>query len=119
MNPRLKIKREDVPLFDFAAAKERSEFAHTHSRATDPATSYAAAASMPSAAETQRSDILAALRAAPLGLTSDEADAVLKWRPCTAGRRMHELVARGSIRATERTRLTRSGRSAVVYEVIP
>lgn len=95
----------DTPLFA----------ASTRARATDPGTSHAAAAA--AHADAQRAACLAALRQQG-GLTADEVDAYLHWRPTTAGRRLGELRALGLIRATEQTRLTRSGRAALVWEAV-
>lgn len=83
-------------------------------RASDPATSHAAADSMTHAAGMQRALILNALKAhGPM--TADELDALLGLRPSTSGRRLIELVRDGTVAITDETRPTRSGREAQVY----
>lgn len=102
--------QEEPPLF----ARQAVPLA----RRTDPDTSHAAALSMLQPAETQRRDLLAALvRAGQRGLTCDEADADLGWRPTTAGRRMPELATLQSARDSGQRRKTQSGRMAIVWVI--
>jgi len=70
---------------------------------------------MQSAAKVQQEELARALISAPDGLTCDEADLLLGWRPTSAGRRMGEIVHLGLAVTTDRVRKTRSGRMAVVY----
>ena len=88
-------------------------------RPSDPATSHLAAESMDLAAETQRADLYAAL-CANGPLTADELDELLLFRVTTAGRRLIELTRLDPplARRLERTRLTRSGRSAHLWEAL-
>lgn len=74
------------------------------SRDTDPRTSMAAAASMRSAAHTQRVAIVELLHArGAYGATANEVDTHYGWRDGTAGRRMRELRELGKVEVlTER-----------------
>lgn len=80
-------------------------------RATDPATSHAAAASMRDVAAQQAAAILTHLREHGPA-TADALDAAIGWRPTTAGRRLAELERAGQVRRLEETAPTRSGRAA-------
>lgn len=85
-------------------------------RTTDPETSHLAAASMRSAAHTQRLAILEYLgRCADYGATADETDLALGWRSGRAGRRYGELVTLGLVRVASVVRKTSTGREAQVY----
>lgn len=83
-------------------------------RATDPATSHAAAASMEESAVAQRDRILWWLRNSGPS-TADRLDAALALRPTSAGRRLPELRDLGLVRMTERMAKTRSGRPANLW----
>lgn len=65
------------------------------SRATDPATSHAAAESMVDEAQVQRQAILAYLRQHPAGLCADRLDEALGFRDGRAGKRCPELCEQG------------------------
>lgn len=87
-------------------------------RASDPATSHDAAASMRAAAHAQRDSILTVLRAyGPQ--TSAEVDARLGWTD-RAHRRMKELETAGRVaRVPGVTRPTPRGRQAEVWRAVP
>ena len=88
-------------------------------RPSDPATSHAAAASMRTAAHTQRLQILEYLgTCGERGSTADETDLALGWRSGRAGRRYGELVGLGLVSVASGTRKTSTGREAQVY-VLP
>jgi len=85
-------------------------------RPSDPETSHEAAALHPDHRAEQRRKLLAAFDAAgAAGLTADEADTACDFYTGTAGRRLHELEAAGSIHRTTDTRATRRGGRGVVY----
>jgi hypothetical protein len=104
---RAEAATEDAPLFA----------PHTRARLTDPGTSHEAAASTVQTSAHQRRLVILALEAAG-PMTADEIDAYLRWRPTTAGRRLHELRQVGMIRTTGVTKPTRSGRRAEVWELV-
>lgn len=88
-------------------------------RTSDPVTSHAAAASMRSAAHTQRLQILEYLeKCGERGATADETDLALGWRSGRAGRRYGELVGLGLVSVASGTRKTSTGREAQIY-VLP
>jgi len=86
------------------------------SRATDPQTSWAAAASMILAARTQRESIATALRLyGPMGRYEIARETGLD--PVACARRLSELVGRGICRvAPDRHETTPSGRTGSVWE---
>lgn len=85
-------------------------------RITDPVTSHAAADSMVDHAANQRAEILAAL--AERGpMTNDSLDDLFGWRVGTASRRTAELVKLGLVVRGTETRVTRTGRRALVLKV--
>ncbi len=86
-------------------------------RASDPATSHAAAESMAGATRSQYLAILQHLaNVRGDGATANEIDITLDWRDGTAGRRLAELATRlGWVRVLEGTRPTASGRAAQIY----
>jgi predicted transcriptional regulator len=85
----------------------------------DSPTSVAAGESMAgSAAATLRASILDHIRYFG-GATCDECEHELDLRHQTASARIRELVQMGLLRDSGRTRKTRSGRAAVVWEVRP
>ncbi len=89
-------------------------FAPPRARASDPATSHDAAASMAHAAGVQRALILNVLTERG-AMTADELDQALDFRPSTSGRRMVELLDLRQVEFTGGTRPTRSGRAANIY----
>ena len=92
-------------------------FQRTHSRGSNPQTSFDAAESMQEIAAQQQRHLYDALVCwGPM--TCDEVDQRLAWRPTTAGRRISDLVKAGLARATDQTRPTRSGRQATVFAAI-
>lgn len=92
-------------------------FTKTHACGENPQTSFDAAESMREIAAQQKRQLYNVLiYYGPL--TADECDERLSWRPTTAGRRMSDLVRDGLARDTGRTRPTRSGRQATVYEAM-
>lgn len=71
-------------------------------------------------AATQRDRVLAAIRAAgSAGLTDEQIADRLELNPSTGRPRRIELVERGQVRDSGRTRATRSGRQAVVWTATP
>ena len=105
----------NLPLFD--CPPERQSGPDPRARTSDPDTSHSAAASMADGgAETQRRAILLSLRAdGPT--TADGLDARLDLRVTSSGRRLSELGEAGLVEMTERKALTRSGRSARVWQL--
>lgn len=111
---------DELPLFADAATPEEVKawvFNQPRARATDPATSHAAAASMVTGAQVQRGLIVRLLDAHGPH-TNDEIDRAFAWRTGTASRRTAELLADGSLIATGETRPTVSGRDARVLDVV-
>jgi predicted ArsR family transcriptional regulator len=96
-----------------------SSFAHTHSRRSDPATSYAAASLFELAASEHQRLILAHLRRIyPHGATLDEiADATPldKW---AVGRRMKELEQKKLAQPSGEVRALKSGRMGRVWRYV-
>ena len=82
----------------------------------ESATSKAAAQDVRSTAGQMRTQIAGYIRAAVDGATCDEVEAALDLRHQTASARVRELVLSKEIRDTGRTRKTRSGSPARVYE---
>lgn len=79
-------------------------------------TSREAARSIRPLAAGYRADVLAAIRAAGAdGLTDDECQRALAMNPSTQRPRRLELEAAGLVTDSGRTRLTASGRKAVVW----
>lgn len=71
-------------------------------------------------AGTLRARVLAVLRAQPhAGLTDQEMQTMLCMDPSTQRPRRVELVIEGFVRDSGRTRGTKSGRRATVWEVVP
>ena len=88
------------------------DFAHTHTRRTDPATSRRAAESMLVGSEAQRQAVYWALLQAGRPLTADEIamrEAMTIEQVC---RRLSDLQKQGRAEPTDDTRATRSGRVA-------
>ncbi len=95
----------DRNLFDDPPAQRHSE------------TSVAAAEDIASAAQTLRRMVLLYLKSRhPDGATDEEAQELLMMSPNTQRPRRVELVRAGLVRDSGRTRKTRSGRKAVVWE---
>ncbi len=90
-------------------------------RASDPATSHAAARSMAGATRSQYLAILQHLAAVgAVGAIANEIDLALGWRDGSAGRRLGELATRlGWACVLEGTRPTTSGRAAQIYVLTP
>ena len=86
-------------------------------RTTDPATSHDAAESMYDEAQAQRGHIHQWLIVHG-GMTADALDQALGLRVTSAGRRLPELESEGLVRKTERQAMTRSGRSAIIWEAV-
>lgn len=80
-------------------------------------TSEDAAASMVPSAATLRAQIEHYMQRLPS--TCDEIEVALSLRHQTASARIRELVLQGRLRDSDHVRDTRSGRSAVIWEVIP
>jgi hypothetical protein len=83
-------------------------------RATDPATSHAAAASMREESKGLRAELLAVYQGRPTGLTMDEAAELAGIPTWAASKRISELRAAGMIVDTGLTRPGRSGRLQAV-----
>lgn len=103
----------DAPLFDPRISSNTPGSA----RRDDPDTSKEAGESAESFTGRERLAVLAAfLDAGKDGLTHQEAEACLcEWMPSGVRTRCKELVRLGLIVDTGRTRLTRSGRHAIVW----
>lgn len=82
------------------------------------ATSRAAAEQIEPTAGTLRAAVRDWLRARPDGATDEEMQDGLAMSPSTQRPRRIELVAAGWVRDSGRTRPTRSGRKAVVWEFV-
>ena len=89
----------------------------TQARTSDPETSHEAAASMYDEAKAQRGHILWCLHEYG-GMTADGLDQALGLRVTSAGRRLPELESEGLVRKTQRQAMTRSGRSAIIWEAV-
>ena len=88
-------------------------------RASDPATSHEAAASVKESAAIQREMIVNLIRRRG-PLTNDEIDEAFAWREGTASRRTIELYRHGDLQRDPRTvRETRTGRKAMVNILAP
>ena len=87
----------------------------TQARTSDPETSHEAAASMYDEAKAQRGHIYRWLKEHG-GMTADALDQALGLRVTSAGRRLPELESEGLVRKTQRQAMTRSGRSAIIWE---
>ncbi len=84
------------------------------------ATSREAARMAEPAAGTQRARVLGMLRGrGTSGATDEQIQLFLNMNPSTQRPRRIELVAAGLVADSGRTRLTRSGRSAVVWVYVP
>ena len=81
-------------------------------------TSIAAAEAVEPNAGTQRAKVLARLRWIAQGLTDEELQEQIPMAASTERPRRIELVQRGLVRDSGRTRKTRSGRQAVVWEAV-
>lgn len=81
-------------------------------------TSEAAAESVAECAETMRQRVLDAILAMD-GATCDEVEERLNMKHQTCSARVCELRRMGMIRDSGKVRKTRSGRNAVVWEVVP
>ncbi len=81
-------------------------------------TSEAAAESAEPNAGTQRRRVFDALMDHPLGLTDEQQQNLLAMNPSTQRPRRIELVNAGRVFDSGETRLTRSGRKAVVWRIV-
>lgn len=81
-------------------------------------TSAAAAQSIKLAASTQRWCIMDLLKSSPEGLTDEEIQDLSGMSPSSERPRRGELVDMGKVRDTGRTKPTKSGRMAILWEVI-
>ena len=88
-------------------------------RNTDPDTSEDAAKRDPEQRQRDRDRALAALRAAPDGLTDYELAAIIGRQQNSAGKRRGELRDAGLVRDSGRRRPAPSGSSAIVWEAVP
>ena len=100
---------------------QRSLFTPTNYGDTVPAvhgsaTSEAAARSITPRLNQLQQCVLALIRAAPDGLTDENGIDASGLSPSTYRPRRIELTARGLVRDSGKTRKTRSGRAAVVWE---
>lgn len=85
-------------------------------RTTDPATSALAAEHAPNP---RLRDMVWDVLSASRGLTDDElADRLHPADPRSVGKRRGELAAEGLVRDSGRTRPTKRGRSAIVWEAV-
>jgi hypothetical protein len=84
------------------------------------ATSVAAAEAIKPSTTTLRARVLRYLReCGAVGATDEEMQSDLHMNPSTQRPRRGELVDMGAVRDSGRTRLTRSGRKATVWEALP
>jgi len=74
---------------------------------------------MRSPAVTDRAAVLMVIQQSTHGRTDEEIQRMLKLNPSTQRPRRIELVQAGKVRDSGRTRKTKSGRAATVWEVIP
>jgi len=87
-------------------------------RHCDPDTSHEAARLASLNARTNRQRALAALRAAPFGLTDFELSAIVGVAQTSIGVRRLELVRAGLVERTEYTRPSPSGAKAIVWRAV-
>lgn len=85
----------------------------------DSDTSIAAAASIASAAESIRAQVLQYVADSPAGATDNELENALGLRHQTASPRRRELVLMGFLRDSGDRRKTDSGRGATVWCIVP
>lgn len=103
-------------LFDVQAPpKTPRSTAFRRARRTDPETSHQAAASDRAR---DRDRALAALRAAPDGLTDFELGDAIGRQQTSAGKRRHELMRAGVVCDSGLRRRTPSGATAIVWKVV-
>lgn len=88
-------------------------------RRTDPDTSHEAADRSPEARNRDRDRALAALEAAPFGLTDFELAAAIGRQQTSAGKRRGELRDAGFVRNSGVKRPAPSGSPAIVWEFVP
>jgi protein tyrosine/serine phosphatase len=81
-------------------------------------TSRGAAERMRPTASTDRAAVLALLTRKLSGMTDEEIQRALKLNPSTERPRRIELVQAGKVRDSGRTRKTKSGRAATVWEAV-
>ena len=86
-------------------------------RATDPATSHDAAASIQTQLPTQRAQVLCLVAAHPEGVTAYEASHLLMRQQSVMSKRLSELHHSGLVEALPRTRRGGSGRKLTVYGI--
>lgn len=70
-------------------------------------------------APTDCAAILSQLKRKPTGLTCDELETLLSMSHQTASARLRDLVMRGDIQDSGKRRKTRTGRTAIVWTVVP
>jgi hypothetical protein len=102
---------DQLPLFPIANPEPPPPF-QAHSE-----TSEAAADAIKPKAPGGRQRVLQALRDSAYGLTDEELQDMLHMNPSTQRPRRVELVRMGLVRNSGRTRKTRAGLSATVWEV--
>jgi len=94
------------------------DWPRSHARRTDPDTSHAAAQRVSTAASNCAA-LLRAFRAAPAGLTAEEAAAVAGIDPWAASKRVSDLVREELVSDTGQRRPGRSGRPQRVLKAAP
>lgn len=82
-------------------------------------TSREAAEEMRGSAKTDRERVLVVIQGASHGRTDEEIQRMLRMNPSTQRPRRIELVKAGQVRDSGRTRKTKSGRKATVWEAVP
>ena len=101
----------------FAVNKPLPAWCKPAARASDPATSRAAAADAARSASAGRRLALETLRAHPKGLTDFELAALTGWQQTSIGKRRGECVAAGLVEATADKRPAPSGSMATVWRL--
>ena len=96
--------------------RQRSLFVTGRARRSDPDTSQEAADSIGGFANSHRRKIVEYLTDEGEA-TGDHLDEVFGWKHATANRRLPELRELGIVRMTDRRAITRSGRSARLWEL--
>jgi hypothetical protein len=82
-------------------------------------TSREAAGDMRGIAVSKRAAVLMVIEQSTHGRTDEEIQRMLKLNPSTQRPRRIELVQAGKVRDSGRTRKTKGGRAATVWEVVP
>lgn len=90
-------------------------FAHTHTRASDPATSFAAARQAAYRVGTHKARIFDVLQSHGMPLTYEEIAKLSGLEPHAVARRLPDLEADGKVVPTDKTRKTRNGTEARLW----